>query len=105
MKREHIGSDLDGFLKRDGLLAECEAGALKRLPKILSFHFDNSAHFVQPGAHAVSDAIAESLTAGGALGAGVPGVGVVKKRLADEWPVISSERTRNSASLGLEFNP
>jgi len=31
MKREHIGSDLDGFLKRDGLLAECEAGALKRV--------------------------------------------------------------------------
>ncbi len=25
MKREHIGSDFDGFLKEDGLLAECEA--------------------------------------------------------------------------------
>jgi antitoxin HicB len=31
MKREHIGSDLDDFLKQDGLLAECEAGALKRV--------------------------------------------------------------------------
>ena len=31
MKREHIGSDFDAFLKGDGLLAECEAGALKRL--------------------------------------------------------------------------
>ena len=30
MKQEHIGSKLDDFLKRDGLLAECEAGALKR---------------------------------------------------------------------------
>ena len=31
MKREHVGSDFDDFLKRDGLLAECEAGALKRV--------------------------------------------------------------------------
>jgi antitoxin HicB len=31
MKREHIGSDLDSFLQEDGLLAECEAGALKRV--------------------------------------------------------------------------
>ena len=31
MKQEHIGSDLDDFLKQDGLLAECEAGALKRV--------------------------------------------------------------------------
>ena len=31
MKREHIGSDFDGFLQEDGLLAECEAGALKRV--------------------------------------------------------------------------
>ena len=31
MKREHIGSDFDDFLKQDGLLAECEAGALKRV--------------------------------------------------------------------------
>ena len=31
MKREHVGSDFDDFLKQDGLLAECEAGALKRV--------------------------------------------------------------------------
>lgn len=31
MKREHIGSDFDGFLQEEGLLAECEAGALKRV--------------------------------------------------------------------------
>ena len=31
MKQEHIGSDFDDFLKQDGLLAECEAGALKRV--------------------------------------------------------------------------
>jgi DNA-binding Xre family transcriptional regulator len=31
VKPAHIGSDFDEFLKRDGLLAECEAGALKRL--------------------------------------------------------------------------
>jgi AraC-like DNA-binding protein len=31
MKRAHIGSDFDGFLQEDGLLAECEAGALKRV--------------------------------------------------------------------------
>ena len=31
MKREHIGSDFAGFLQEDGLLAECEAGALKRV--------------------------------------------------------------------------
>jgi hypothetical protein len=29
MKRELIGSDFDDFLQQDGLLAECEAGALK----------------------------------------------------------------------------
>jgi hypothetical protein len=31
MKRQHIGSDFDDFLKQEGLLAECEAGALKRV--------------------------------------------------------------------------
>lgn len=31
MKNEHIGSDLDAFLRDEGLLAECEAGALKRV--------------------------------------------------------------------------
>jgi DNA-binding Xre family transcriptional regulator len=31
MKQEHIGSDFDDFLKQDGLLAGCEAGALKRV--------------------------------------------------------------------------
>ena len=31
MNQEHVGSDFDDFLKRDGLLAECEAGALKRV--------------------------------------------------------------------------
>lgn len=29
--KDHIGSDFDDFLKQDGLLAECEAGALKRV--------------------------------------------------------------------------
>ena len=31
MKAQYIGSDFDGFLQEDGLLAECEAGALKRV--------------------------------------------------------------------------
>lgn len=31
MKREHVGSEFDDFLKQDGLLAECEAGAFKRV--------------------------------------------------------------------------
>lgn len=31
MNKEHIGSDLDDFLKQEGLLAECEATALKRV--------------------------------------------------------------------------
>ncbi len=31
MNKQHIGSDLDAFLKQDGLLAECEAGAFKRV--------------------------------------------------------------------------
>ena len=31
MNGKHIGSDFDDFLKQDGLLAECEAGALKRV--------------------------------------------------------------------------
>ena len=31
MKKTHIGSDFDDFLKEEDLLAECEAGALKRV--------------------------------------------------------------------------
>ena len=31
MKQAHIGSDFDDFLKQEGLLAECEAGALTRV--------------------------------------------------------------------------
>ena len=31
MKKEHIGSDFDEFLAQEKLLAECEAGALKRV--------------------------------------------------------------------------
>ena len=31
MKRQHIGSNFDNFLKHEGLLAECEAGALNRV--------------------------------------------------------------------------
>lgn len=31
MKKAHIGSNFDDFLRQDGLLAECEAGALRRV--------------------------------------------------------------------------
>lgn len=31
MKKAHIGSNFDDFLAEDGLLAECEAGALRRV--------------------------------------------------------------------------
>jgi hypothetical protein len=31
MKRQHIGSNFDDFLQHEGLLAKCEAGALKRV--------------------------------------------------------------------------
>lgn len=31
MNKRHIGSELDDFLEQEGLLAECEAGALKRV--------------------------------------------------------------------------
>jgi antitoxin HicB len=31
MKQEHIGSNFDDFLKEEDLLADCEAGALKRV--------------------------------------------------------------------------
>jgi antitoxin HicB len=31
VKKEHVGSDFDAFLEEDGLLAECEATALKRV--------------------------------------------------------------------------
>lgn len=31
MKQARVGSDFDDFLKQEGLLAECEAGALKRV--------------------------------------------------------------------------
>ncbi|MBI3851617.1 MAG: hypothetical protein HY298_15265 [Verrucomicrobia bacterium] len=31
MKKGHIGSNFDDFLAQEGLLAECEAGALKRV--------------------------------------------------------------------------
>jgi len=31
MNKQHVGSNFDDFLKQEGLLAECEAGALKRV--------------------------------------------------------------------------
>ena len=31
MKHQYIGSNLDDFLQEEGLLAECEAGAIKRV--------------------------------------------------------------------------
>ncbi len=31
MNERHIGSDIDDVLAQDNLLAECEAGALKRV--------------------------------------------------------------------------
>jgi DNA-binding Xre family transcriptional regulator len=31
MNKERVGSDFDDFLKQEGLLAECEASALKRV--------------------------------------------------------------------------
>ena len=31
MKQAHLGFAFDGFLKEEGLLAQCEAGALKRV--------------------------------------------------------------------------
>jgi len=31
MNEKNIGSDFDDFLRREGLLAECEAGALKHV--------------------------------------------------------------------------
>jgi antitoxin HicB len=31
MNEKHVGSNFDDFLKQDNLLAECEAGALKRV--------------------------------------------------------------------------
>ena len=31
MKQAHLGSEFDTFLKEEGLLAQCEAGALKRV--------------------------------------------------------------------------
>ncbi len=31
MNARHIGSEFDDFLKQDGLLANCKAGALKRV--------------------------------------------------------------------------
>jgi antitoxin HicB len=31
VRKEHIGSTLDDFLKEEGILAECEAGALARV--------------------------------------------------------------------------
>jgi antitoxin HicB len=31
MKQAHLGSEFDAFLKEEGLLAQCEAGALKRV--------------------------------------------------------------------------
>lgn len=31
MNKTHVGSTLDDFLEEEGILAECEAGALKRV--------------------------------------------------------------------------
>ena len=36
MKKAHIGSNFDDFLQQEGLLAECEASALRRLEKFVA---------------------------------------------------------------------
>src|ERR1039458_5203561 len=47
-----------------------EAGALDALAVVLAGHLDPDAHLGQPGSHAVADAVAESLFAGGAFNIG-----------------------------------
>lgn len=43
-----------------------ETGATEFLAKILAIHLDNSTHFVQAGAHSLTDAIAKGFFAAGA---------------------------------------
>jgi hypothetical protein len=46
-----------------------ETCASKCLPEIRAFHLHDAAHFVKPRTHALTDAVAESLAAGGPMGA------------------------------------
>src|SRR6185437_14156883 len=52
-------------------LVSAEAGAFDGLAEVLAFHLYAHAHFGEAGAHAVADAVAEGLLAGGTLGVGL----------------------------------
>src|ERR1700730_13053260 len=47
-----------------------EAGAFEGLAEVGTFHFHDAAHFVETGAHALSDAVAEGLSSRGPLRTG-----------------------------------
>src|SRR5579875_1817094 len=59
-----------GYPSEMGNPKSAKAGALYALAKVFAFHLDTYAHFGQPGAHAVADAVAEGGLAGGAFGIG-----------------------------------
>ncbi len=49
------GSDVRA---QPGFRRSAKAGASERLAEVLAIHFDDPAHFVEPGTHALSDAVA-----------------------------------------------
>jgi hypothetical protein len=57
--------------QRDDEKKAAEAGALDGLAEVFAGHLDADAHLGQARAHAVADAVAEGLLAGGALGLGL----------------------------------
>src|ERR1700688_546767 len=48
---------------RVGLVGSSKTGALKLLPEVRTGHFYDAAHFVQAGAHTLSNAVAKRLFA------------------------------------------
>jgi len=58
-----IGVTLKTDTLRQSTLVLPEARAFEGLAEVGAFHFHDTAHFVKPGAHALADAVAESLSA------------------------------------------
>lgn len=79
----------EGTRRKTGL---AKAGAAEFLAEVFTFHLDHAAHFVQAGAHAFSDAVAESFIArsrsGGRHGAVRAGGGLVFKIRGDDGGAV-----------------
>ena len=79
-----------------------KTGAAKFLAEVFAFHLDDAAHFVQAGAHTLSDTVTQSFRARGGSGGrdrpiGASGGLVLKIRSNDGGAVVVVSRVENEA--------